>query len=107
MSAWSEAVWVSGKIKAVKNTVDTINTTVNSIDTAVDTVQSDVQNQTYGLLALYNMLSDSDYGLAAIADLAVKKNVILTTNTGTDQAPQPANISNTDVVNGALFFIDT
>ena len=126
MSAWSEAVWVAKKIKTVENITNSalgnlqsaitgINTTVtginskipNNMSTLITNINSEITNQEHGLLALYNQLTNSSYGLEAIANLAVKKNVILTTNSGTNQAPQPTNVNNSDVVNGALFFINT
>lgn len=128
MSAWAEAVWVKSFIDTVKTTVDNINTilstininvndiksTVATIDTKTNTISDiytatvatgqAISNNTYGLSAIVN---NSEYGLKTIADLAVKKNVVLATNIGTAAAPIPTGISNSDVVNGALFFIES
>jgi len=81
MSAWSEAVWLLKNVKA----------SLSSNNKNIDDVLAE--------------LNDEDYGLEALADLVVKKNVVMTTNSGTSAQPVPAGVSPSDVVNGAMFFI--
>lgn len=81
MSAWSEAVWLLKNVKA----------SLSSNNKNVDDVLAE--------------LNDEDYGLEALADLVVKKNVVMTTNSGTSAQPVPQGVAPGDVVNGAMFFI--
>ena len=100
MSAWAEAVWV-------KNFIDTINTTVSNISTTVSSIRDNTQlleNQNYGLSAIVN---NPTYGLFAIANSVQQKNIILTTNSGTEENPIPEGVLDSNIANGALFFIKT
>ena len=127
MSAWAEAVWVksfidnisnvlnsvSGKIDTAQASLNNISTVANDTQSRVVSIGSAIGNSTYGLSALntdldniISELNNNTYGLEAIADLAVKKNVVLATNSGTIIEPVPEGISSSDVVNGALFFIE-
>ena len=81
MSAWSEAVWLLKKVKA----------SFSSNNKNIDDILTE--------------LNDDDYGLEALADLVVKKNVVMTTNSGTSAQPVPQGVLPEDVVNGAMFFI--
>ena len=81
MSAWSEVVWLLKNVKA----------SLSSNNKNIDDVLTE--------------LNDEDYGLEALADLVVKKNVVMATNTGTRTNPVPNGVSTDDVVNGAMFFI--
>lgn len=98
MSAWSEAVWVQKKIASTLTTIQTQTDKIpNLINSATNALNS--------LSTIISQLNNTDHGLEAIAELAAKKGMVLTTNSGTASEPVPENVDSANVADGALFFI--